>query len=235
MNRCYHFLRCVSISASSYPPSALAKQAPQYYSAKRRSTQLGGFEMNIRKLFRLDSIEHILREEGKAAALKAAREFGTVRPMMLSEKCDIDHNYAIAETTAFIGRLPLNDDTRGLIDSLEREEDIWLSESIVRSNQDLVEFHKLDNPCRECGRKLTSCTCRDHIRLHTSSLCTEIPCALKRLWFGGELAIVNQFTNSLFEILNIRDQSANECFPPNDVGVGFDHYVRGYHIRGPET
>ena len=139
--------------------------------------------------------------------------------------------FAFTSQELLMEHLPDSCDTEALALTLDEGFDVWLPESIVRSNKDLVEFHHIDNVCKHCAQSMTLCECCDYNRLETSPLLTHIPIALKKLWFSGELAIVREHENGLFDILNVRDKAANVFFPPHNVGLGFDHYIRDYHLR----
>jgi len=145
-----------------------------------------------------------------------------------------EQSYAITTQDCFIGKLPRSCETDHLSQSLREEENIWTGDVVLRANRELLEIHPIDNHCQRCGAQLTSCECRDFTKLTTSVLLEQIPEALHRLFYAEELAIVEVYGDGAMYITGRRDRTVEKHFAPYAPGIGFQTYVRNYHLRGPD-
>jgi hypothetical protein len=142
--------------------------------------------------------------------------------------------FCIAKMKQFRELLP---DCGGAIEMLQgfQDEEMYLvTETVIRNNRELLEFHNLDNRCPRCTNALTRCACRDLTHIEAPRLAQEIHLAIRKLYLKGFLSIVYLHEDGLCTIRNAREKYAPQFFPIYGMGTGFSIYAENYHLKPPD-
>lgn len=186
--------------------------------------------MDIYKAFKID--EALAKHRAEETALVARRARSTKR--MFSHR---PHSGRLrAQICAYStlkqlqDQLPENEASYELIRGLREESMFLATETVLRPNREIIEFHNLDNQCLRCQQKLTSCHCRECKHLKESRFVSELHLTLRKLYYAGHLIIVCMSQTGLLHISNARSQRAPRFFPCYGMGTGFEIYARDYHL-----
>jgi len=186
--------------------------------------------MDIRKAFEIDKA--LANHQAEEAALVARRACSTER--MFSHR---PHNGSLcAQICAYStiehlkNQLPKNEASYALTRGLAEETMFLATETVLRPNREIIEFHNLDNQCLRCNKKLTACECRECTQLKESRFVSELHLALRKLYYAGQLIIMQLHETGLFYLSNARSQRAPRFFPSYGMGTGFNIYARDYHL-----
>ncbi|GEM_PF-5605069 len=190
--------------------------------------------MDIRRILQEQELQEAriaCEQVEQSRCARSARNMLTHRPRGQRQ---ISQIYGLSTIEFLRATLPPCEDAQYMLQALAEEEMFLATETILRSNRELIEFHNMDNQCPRCEKQLTSCHCRDLTRLDTPRLLTELHIVLKKLYCVGLLSIVQVRENGTLHISNARNKRAPRFFPAYGMGTGFSVYAKDYHLRPPD-
>lgn len=142
--------------------------------------------------------------------------------------------FYIAKYTQLVQACMSSIATSDFLKGLRKQKTFLISQTVVRSNRDIIEFHDRQSWCPRCANILECCHCRNIHDIQDEEICISIQTALHSLYLQNALSLVQIDPLKCCTVKDAQETHTPTCCPSPKMGFGFGIYSKDCHLKPPE-